>query len=326
MTDPTRPAIAVLDDYQQVAESCADWSSLAADTVFFHDHVDDVDRLALRLRPCAAIVAIRERTPIGRELIERLPNLRLIVTIGTWNAAIDVAAATARGVVVCGTAGGGPAATAELTWALVLALARNLPREVGAVRAGGWQTGDWQTGVGLTLEGRVLGLLGVGRIGRVVARYGAAFGMRVIAWSQNLTAAAAREVGVERVEKADLFRSADVVSIHLKLGERTRGLVGAPELALMKPTAFLVNSSRGPIVDEAALIAALSRRAIAGAGLDVFDREPLPDAHPFRALPNVIATPHVGYVTREVYGQAFPQIVEDIGAWLRGTPIRVLAA
>jgi phosphoglycerate dehydrogenase-like enzyme len=321
MPDKTRPAVAVLDDYQQVAESCADWASLPADTVFFHDHVADEARLAARLRPFQAVVAIRERTRLGRSLIEALPNLRLIVTIGNWNAAIDVAAANARGVTVSGTEGGGPAAPAELTWALVLALARGLPRDVAAVRAGGWQHG-----VGTTLEGKVLGLLGLGRIGQVVARYGAAFGMTPIAWSQNLTAAAAAGHGVERVEKDALFRRADVLSVHLKLGERTRGLVGARELGLMKRTSFLVNTSRGPIVSEPDLIEALSRRAIAGAGLDVFDREPLPAAHPFRHLPNVIATPHVGYVTEEVYRLAFPQIVEDIAAWARGTPIRVLPA
>ncbi len=316
-----RVCIAVLDDYQHIAEACADWASLPGDTVFFHDHVADVAQLAARLRPFDVIVATRERTAFGRDLLERLPNLKLLVTIGNWNAAIDLAAATAQGVSVCGTEGGSSSGPAELTWALILALARNLTRDASAVRTGGWQNT-----IGTTLDGKVLGLLGLGRIGQIVARYGAAFGMHVIAWSQNLTDAAAQRVGVQRVDRDQLFQRSDVVSIHLKLAERTRNLVGGTELALMKKTAFLVNTSRGPIVSEPALVEALSRQAIAGAGLDVFDREPLSDTHPFRFLPNVIATPHVGYVTEETYRQAFPQIVEDIAAWQRGTPMRAISS
>jgi phosphoglycerate dehydrogenase-like enzyme len=312
--------IAVLDDYQQVAAAMADWPSLGdARVVFFHDHVADPAPLAARLEPFDVVVLMRERTRFDAALIARLPNLKLIVSVGMWNAAIDLAAAAARGIVVSGTSGGEPSATPQLTWALILAATRGIAMEAAAVRAGGWQVG-----LGTDLVGKTLGLLGLGRIGQVVARYGQAFGMRAIAWSQNLTAETAAAAGATRVEKDALFREADVLTIHLKLSQRTTDLVGARELALMKPSAWLVNTSRGPIVAEAALIAALQERRIAGAALDVFDEEPLPPHHPFRTLPNVLATPHIGYVTEATYRAAYPQIVEDIRAWRAGQPVRVL--
>ncbi len=315
-------SIAVLDDYQDVASSLADWASLSdARTVFFHDHVADAGLLAARLHPFEVIVLMRERTRLDASMIARLPNLKLIVTVGTWNAAVDMAAAKQRGIVVAGTDGGGPHGPSALTWALVLALTRNVVAEAASVRAGGWQIG-----LGVELAGKTLGLLGLGVLGEAVSRYGAAFGMRTIAWSQNLTAEKAAAVGVERVEKTELFRRSDVISVHLKLSDRSRGLVGAAELGLMKPTAYLVNTSRGPIVDEEALVDALRDRKIAGAGLDVFGEEPLPATHPFRYLPNVIVTPHIGYVTEETYRIAYGQIVADIAAWRVGNPIRVLNA
>ncbi len=239
--------------------------------------------------------------------------------MGMWNAAIDVAACTARGVPVCGTAGGDPDATPALAWGLVLGVTRGIARQAASVAAGGWQVG-----LGTDVKGKTLGILGLGKIGRRVAEFGRVFGMRCVAWSQNLRAEDAAAVGVERVEKDALFREADVLTVHLKLGERTRGLVGARELGLMKPTAFLVNTSRGPIVDEAALIDALRAGRLAGAGLDVFDPEPLPPDHPLRTMPTVLATPHIGYVSRATYEAAFPQMVECIAAWRRGAPVRVL--
>ena len=313
--------IAVLDDYQNVGRSLADWASLAprAHPVFFHDHVASIDQLAARLADFEVVMLMRERTPMGADLIERLPKLKLIVTVGMWNASIDFDAAKARSILVCGTPGGDPAATPALTWGLVLAVTRGIAVQAAALRAGGWQVG-----LGTDIYGKTLGVLGLGKIGQVVAGFGKAFGMNVIAWSQNLTAERAGECGAERVEKDELFRRADVLCVHLKLGERTRGLVGARELDLMKNTAYLVNTSRGPIVDEKALIAVLEERKIAGAALDVFDEEPLPQDHPFRYLPNVLATPHIGYVSEKTYRGAFPDAVEGIRAWLDGKPVRVL--
>jgi len=313
--------VAVLDDYQHVARALADWASLRprAEAVFFHDYVADSDELIKRLQSFEVVVLMRERTGFPAAIIEQLPNLKLIATVGAWNAAIDMDSARSKGILVCGTEGGGPHGPSTLTWALVLAVTRNLFAEAASVRAGGWQTG-----LGIELEGNTLGLLGLGTLGQAVARYGAAFGMRTIAWSQNLTADRARIAGVTRVEKDELFRQSDVVSIHYKLSDRSRGLVGARELGLMKPTAYLVNTSRGPIVEENALLDALQARRIAGAALDVFDREPLPETHPYRFLPNVLATPHVGYVTEETYRRAYAQIVADIRAWLDGKPIRAL--
>ena len=319
MTDDQTPLrIAVLDDYQAVAQGLADWPSLdGAETVFFHDHAPD--GLAARLAPFDVLVLTRERTPLGAELVAALPRLKLVVTMGLWNAAIDVAACRARGIPVCGTAGGDPDATPALAWGLVLGVTRGIARQAASVAAGGWQVG-----LGTDVKGKTLGILGLGKIGRRVAEFGHVFGMRCVAWSQNLRAEDAAAVGVERVEKDALFRDADVLTVHLKLGERTRGLVGARELALMKPSAFLVNTSRGPIVDEAALVEALRAGRLAGAGLDVFDAEPLPQDHPLRTMPTVLATPHIGYVSRSTYEAAFPQAVEDIAAWRRGAPIRVL--
>ena len=319
MSDSIR--IAVLDDYQRNAESFANWLSLepAAKAVFFHDNVSNIEQLVTRLEPFSVVVLIRERTRFGADLIGRLPNLKLIVTIGMANAAIDLEAAKARNIRVSGTDGVDLEATPVLTWALILGITRNLYAEAASVRAGGWQVG-----VGIDLQDKTLALLGLGKIGQVIARYAIAFKMRVIAWSQNLTSDKAAQHGVERVEKDDLFRQADIVSIHLRLSDRTRNLVSEHELSLMKPTAYLVNSSRGPIVSEAALISALQSGRIKGAALDVFDKEPLPLDHPFRFLPNVLATPHVGYVTENYYANAFQQIVENIAAWLEGKPRRVI--
>jgi phosphoglycerate dehydrogenase-like enzyme len=321
MSDSAIASIAVLDDYQQAARGLADWASLAprAQPVFFHDHVADAGSLAARLASFDVVVLMRERTRLDAALLARLPRLKLIVTVGMWNAAIDLDAARKQRIVVSGTTGGDSAATPALTWALILAITRNLHAEATSVRAGGWQVG-----LGVDVNGKTLGLLGLGHIGQAVARLGQAFGMRTIAWSQNLTADKAAEHGVERVDKDQLFRDADVLSVHLKLGERTRGIVGERELALMKPSAYLINTSRGPIVSEAALIEALQARRIAGAALDVFDEEPLAPGHPYRFLPNVLATPHIGYVTENTYRSAYPQIVEGIRAWLDGGPVREL--
>jgi phosphoglycerate dehydrogenase-like enzyme len=314
--------VAVLDDYQQVARALAPWASLpeGSKVEFFHDHRDDEASLAARLAPFDVIVAMRERTPFTRSLFERLPNLRLLVTTGLRNAAIEVAAATELGITVSGTEGL-PYPTAELTWGLILALARKIPAEDRALRAG-----TWQTSLGVGLQGKTLALLGLGRLGSQVARIGAAFGMRPVAWSPNLTAERAAAGGAELATKDQLFRRADVLSIHLVLSERTRGLVGARELALLKPSALLINTSRGPIVDEPALLAALTAGELGGAGLDVFDREPLPATHPLLGVSNTVLTPHLGYVTEETYRIFYGQALEDIQAHLVGKPLRVLSA
>ena len=312
--------IAVLDDYQSVAARFADWSDVPGpvDVVEFSDHLDDDDALVERLTPFDVVVAMRERTPFPRSLLERLPNLRLLVTTGKRNAAIDVAAAAERGVTVCGTASHA-AGPVELTWALILAVARHVPEEDASVRAGGWQ----ET-VGTDLAGATLGVLGLGRLGERVARIGQAFDMDVVAWSQNLTDERAAEVGVRRVGKDELFATADVLTVHLVLSDRTRGLVGRDELAAMKSSAILVNTSRGPIVDEAALLEALHSCRIAGAGLDVFDAEPLATDHPLRSAPRTVLTPHLGYVTEQTYEIFFREAVEDVAAFVAGRPIRVL--
>jgi phosphoglycerate dehydrogenase-like enzyme len=312
--------IAVLDDYQDAARRMADWSRLpaGAELAVFRDHVADLEAVAARLASFDVVVAMRERTPFPRALLERLPRLRLLVTTGMRNAAIDLQAAADRGVLVCGT-GGLPYPTAELAWGLVLALARRIPREDRATREG-----RWQETVGLGLNGKTLGVLGLGTLGSRVARFGRAFEMDVLAWSQNLTAERAAEIGAVRVDRDELLARSDVVTIHLVLSERTRGLIGARELGLMKRTAYLVNTSRGPIVDEAALVRALRDGTIAGAGLDVYDEEPLPPDHPLRGLPNTVITPHLGYVTEETYRIFYGQALEDILAYLRGEPVRVL--
>ncbi|MBV9935084.1 MAG: D-2-hydroxyacid dehydrogenase family protein [Actinobacteria bacterium] len=309
--------VAVLDDYQGVARSIVPWPD-GLDVTAFTDHAPDEAEVVRRLQGFDVVVAMRERTAFPRSVLERLPDLKLLVTTGPRNAAIDVAAANERGVTVSGT-WGIVSNTVELTWALMLAVVRGLPDEVAAVRSGGWQQG-----LGRDLNGKTLGVLGVGNIGSQVAHIAQAFGMGVIAWSQNLTDERAEGVGAKRVEKEDLFRRADIVTVHLVLSDRTRGLIGRDELALMKPTAFLINTSRGPIVDNDALVDALERKAIAGAGLDAFAVEPLPADHPYRRLPNVVATPHIGYVTEDCYRIFYDQIVEDITAWRGGAPVRVL--
>ena len=313
--------IAVLDDYQSVAARFSDWSGVPepVDVVAFSDHLDDEDALVERLTPVDVVVAMRERTPLPRSLLERLPNLRLPVTTGKRNAAIDVAAAAERGVPVCGTASHA-AGPVELTWALLLAVARHVPQEDAAVRAGGWQ----ET-VGTDLAGATLGVLGLGRLGERVARIGQAFDMDVVAWSQNLTDARAAEVGVRRVDKDELFATADVLTVHLVLSDRTRGMVGRKELERMKPSAILVNTARGPIVDEAALLDALHGGGIAGAGLDVFDSEPLAADHPLRDAPGTVLTPYLGYVTERTYEIFFREAVQDVAAFLAGSPVRVLS-
>jgi phosphoglycerate dehydrogenase-like enzyme len=314
-------AIAILDDYQNVALRMADWSGLQKDhrIVVFNQRLPDVEAAARALAEFDVIGIMRERTPFQRALIEKLPKLRLLVTTGKRNASIDLEAAKAHGVTVCNTGGAGRA-TAELAIALMLALARHLREEFHAMRPGG----GWQTTLGFDLEGRTLGILGLGNLGARVGRIAAAMGMKPIAWSQNLTPEQASERGAERVEKDELFRRSDVVSIHLILSDRTRGLVGARELGLMKPTALLINTSRGPIVDEAALLAALKEKRIAGFGGDTFDVEPLPSDHPLRSEPRALLTPHLGYVTEETYRDFYGGMVQAIEAWLAGKPTNVL--
>ena len=319
------PRVAILDDYAGLALGLADWSpvQIRSEVTVFDRHLSEAEA-ADALRPFDVICTVRERMALPRTLIERLPNLKLITIIGKSLPNLDMAAASERGVLVAHSNFASPRysavrdATPELAWGLMIATVRNLAEEHRGMRDGGWQTTT-----GMTLSGKTLGLLGLGRIGRRMAEYANAFGMQVIAWSQNLTEEAATAVGARRVEKATLFEESDVVSIHMVLSERTRGLVAEPELALMKPQAYLINTSRGPIVDEAALIAALKNGSIAGAGLDVYDVEPPPADHPLRALPNVTLSPHLGYVTREILAAFYSDTVEAVAAWLNGTPIRI---
>lgn len=312
--------LAILDDYQRVALDMADWSSLPGDIeiTVFGDNLADLDAVAQRLQPFEIIAAMRERTPFPRALFKKLPNLKLLVTSGMRNGAFDMAAAAEHGVTVCGT-GGVSAATEEMIWALIQAVVRQLPQQDRATRAG-----RWQTSVGWNLAGRTLGLVGLGQLGGRTAEIANFFNMRVIAWSENLTAERARDCGAELVSKEALFRQADVVSIHLILSERTRGLIGADDLARMKPEAYFVNTSRGPIVDEAALVDVLRRGGIGGAALDVYDQEPLPGDHPFLRLENTIISPHMAYVTEENLIKFHRETVEDIAGWLNGSPVRVL--
>jgi len=309
--------VAVLDDYQQVALTMADWKSLEpeGEVQAFADNLVDPPRLAQRLHTFDAAVLMRERTPFPRALLDRLPNLRLIVTAGMRNTSIDVAAATEKGVLVAGT-DMLAYPTAELTWGLIIGLLRHIPFEAGEMRAGAWQTT-----MGRGLHGKTLGVLGLGRLGAQVAAVGKAFGMSIAAWSQNLTAERAAAAGARLVSKEALFAEADVVTIHLVLSDRTRGLVSAAELGRMKPTAYLINTSRGPIVDTKALLETLRARRIAGAALDVFDQEPLPADHPLRRLDNVVLTPHLGYVLEENYRLLYPQAVEAIRAFMTGKPV-----
>ena len=304
--------VAILDDYQDVALRLADWSAVRrrAEITVFNDHLADPAAVVERLRPFDVVCVMRERTPLSRDILQQLPRLKLIASTGPRNAAIDMRVAAERGIVVTAT-GYESTPTIELSWALILASARHLASEAASVRDGGWQTR-----IGSNLRGKCLGVIGLGNIGKEVARIALAFGMTVIAWSQNLTGEIASAAGATLVDKDALFRQADIVTIHLILSRRTSGLVGAAELALMKPTAWLVNTSRGPIVDEAALIEALQARSIAGAALDVFEIEPLPADHPFRRLDNVLATPHIGYVTEELYRTFYGDGAASIAAWL----------
>jgi len=312
--------IAVIDDWQNVARGVVDWSTLAAvgQVHFLHDYPADTTTMVERLKGFDVICVMRERSTFDKPLLQGLPNLKLLVTGGMRNAAIDLPAAKALGIQVCGTDSYKHAAP-ELTWALIMASTRNLLAEANSLRAG-----HWQEGLGGDLHGQTLGILGLGSIGQKVAQFAQVFGMRVIAWSENLTPQRAAESGVTWVSKRELFEQADILTIHLVLSERSRGLVDAEALGWMKPTARLVNTARGPIVDEAALLQALSNGRLAGAALDVYAEEPLPVDHPLRHLPNVLATPHVGYVSEQNYRQFYQQMIEDIQAWAEGTPIRVL--
>jgi phosphoglycerate dehydrogenase-like enzyme len=312
--------IAILDDYQSVAANMPAMERLAGrvDVRAFTDHLSDQDALAVQLEPFDCIIAMRERTPLPGALLERLPRLRLLITTGMANVAIDLVAATELGIQVCGTASL-PYPTVELTWALILTLVRRIPQETAALR-----DGRWQVGLGGDLNGRTLGIIGLGKLGTRVAHVANAFSMNVLAWSTNLTGEQARERGASRVEFDELLAQSDVVTIHSKLSERTRGLIGQREFGLMKPSAFLVNTSRGPIIDETALIEALQAGHIAGAALDVYEQEPLPAGHPLLQLPNLLATPHIGYVTQANYETYFREAVEDIEAWLDGRVLRPL--
>ncbi|HWW29701.1 MAG TPA: D-2-hydroxyacid dehydrogenase family protein [Steroidobacteraceae bacterium] len=304
--------IAVLDDYQGAALKLADWTAVArrAHIDVFNDHLADADAVVKRLLPYDIVCVMRERTPLRREIIERLPNLKMIASTAPRNASIDMQAAADHNVTVLHT-GYFSSPTVELTWALILAGARHITSETAAVRGGGWQQR-----LGDDMAHKTLGIVGLGGIGSKVAKVGMAFGMNLIAWSQNLTAEKAAAAGATLVSKEELLRQADVVSIHLVLSERTKGLIGASELALMKPTARLVNTSRGPIVQEAALIQALASHRIAGAAIDVYDTEPLPLDHPYRNMPNLLATPHIGYVSRGLYERFYRDTVSNIIAWL----------
>ncbi|WP_289329071.1 D-2-hydroxyacid dehydrogenase family protein [Pseudomonas sp. 'CRE Jenny 4'] len=312
--------IAVLDDWQNVASDVVDWSTLDSVSMvhFLHDYPADTATMIERLKGFEVICLMRERSTFDKALLQGLPKLKLLVTGGMRNAAIDLPAAKALGIQVCGTDSYKHAAP-ELTWALIMASTRNLLAEANSLRAGGWQVG-----LGGDLHGKTLGILGLGSIGQKVAKFAQVFGMRVIAWSENLTPERAAESGVTWVSKRELFEQADILTIHLVLSERSRGLVDAQALGWMKPTARLVNTARGPIVDEQALVQALRSGRLAGAALDVYAQEPLPADHPFRHLPNVLATPHVGYVSEQNYRQFYQQMIEDIQAWAKGVPIRGL--
>ena len=312
--------LAIIDDYEELALEFGDWDNLPTEIQIdvFNDHLDEETSIANRLLPYEILVIMRERTLFSRSLIERLSNLKLLVTTGPRNQSIDLAACSEKGIVVCGTESKkGP--PAEHTWALILALLKSIPQADRATRMG-----RWGGAVTTELKGKTLGVLGLGRLGTKVAQVGLAFGMKVIAWSQNLTESRASEVGALRVEKDELLTESDIISIHLVLSDRTRGLVGAREIGLMKPTAYIVNTSRGPIIEERVLIEALKAEKIAGAGIDVFDTEPLPPDHPILTLTNTVITPHIGYVSRENFQTYFKQASEDVAAWLNGQPIRIL--
>ncbi|CAH1194814.1 Glycerate dehydrogenase [Paenibacillus allorhizoplanae] len=312
---------AILDDYQQVALTSADWSQIMdkVEVTRIDRHIDHIDELVEQIADCEIIVIMRERTPFRAELLARLPKLKLLITTGMRNASVDMTAAASQGIIVCGTGGAGNA-TAELTWALLLGLARNIVTEHNAVR-----NGQWQSTVGADLYGKTLGVIGLGNLGTKIAKFGQAFGMDVIAWSQNLTKERADEVGVGlAASKEELLAISDFVSIHLVLSDRTRGLIRAEDLKRMRPSAYLINTSRAPIVDQAALAEALQGGWIAGAAVDVFEVEPLPKDDIYRSLPNLLTTPHIGYVAKANYEAFYKQVVEDIEAYLSGTPIRRL--
>jgi phosphoglycerate dehydrogenase-like enzyme len=311
--------VAVLDDYQGVALPSADWSPLngKANITVFRDHLTDSTALVERLKPFNVLSVMRERTPLTRAILEQLPNLKLIASTGFRNASIDLAAANEHGITVCHT-GYSAHGAMEMTWALILAMLRNIPAEFASV-----QKGQWQISVADDLQGKTIGIVGLGSIGARIANIAQAFGMNIVAWSQNLTPESAEKHGAQLVSKEELFRSADIVTIHLVLSSRTKGIIGTPEFARMKPTAYFVNTSRGPLVEEEALISALRSRAIAGAALDVYDLEPLPPSHPFRSLDRLLVTPHIGFVTKETYRIFYRDTVENIVAWLGGKPIRV---
>jgi D-3-phosphoglycerate dehydrogenase len=314
---------AILDDYQDIALKAADWSPVAKDLDIkvFNQPLGSQDQVIKALADFEIICGMRERTPFPRAVISALPKLKLLITTGARNASFDLAAAKDHGVTVCGTPSfGNP--TAGLTIGLMLELTRRIGFENARMKAGE----PWQITIGPDLEGQTLGVIGLGKLGARVAKTAQALGMKVVAWSQNLTPEKCREAGVEYAAKDDLFGQADFVSLHVILSQRSRGLVGAKELGLMKPTAYLVNTSRGPIVDEAALIATLKDKRIAGAALDVFDVEPLPRDHPFRKMDNVVLTPHLGYVSMQNYQHYFKGVVEDIRGWLDGKPVRTMSA
>lgn len=313
--------IAVLDDYQQAAVRFADWASLPkeAKVDFYHDHLDSPEALVARLADYDALCVMRERTAITRDLIARLPKLKLIATTGMRNAAIDMAAAKEAGIVVCGT-GSPQTSTSELVWLHILTLARGMLDEQA-----GLQAGRWQVGVGKDLYGATLGLVGLGRIGQQVTRVANAFGMKVLAWSPNLTPERAAAAGAQQVSKNDLFAKSDFIAIALQLSERTRGVIGRTEIDQMQPHAYLINTSRAGLLDESALLDALANKRIAGAGIDVFETEPLPRHHPLRTLPNVVLTPHIGYVSQGTYRQYHQETVENLLAWVNGAPIRVIS-
>ncbi|GAA1852042.1 D-2-hydroxyacid dehydrogenase family protein [Brevibacterium marinum] len=311
--------IVVLDDYQSVASGYAEWDTLGAEVEFVSRPIRDTEDLMRVVSGAEVVVAMRERTLFSAARLSQLRDLKLLVTTGRVNASIDLDAARAQGIVVCGTEST-TSATPELTWGLILSVLRSIPTEDAAVRSGGWQST-----VGGDLLGHRLGVIGLGRLGAQVARVGAAFGMDVVAWSQNLDEARAAEVGVEAVSKQELFATSDVLTVHYKLSERSRGLVAAEELSLMKPTSILVNTSRAGLVDTEALVAVLEAGRIRGAGIDVYDTEPLPSDHALRSAPRTVLTPHLGYVTDETYRIFFTQAVEAIAAWMAGEPIRQLS-
>ena len=314
---------AILDDYQNVALKFADWSPITkeVDVKVFNDPIGGPEAVIKALQGFAVIVMMRERTPFPRQVIEGLPDLKLLITTGARNNSIDLKAAAERGVTVCGTGGAGNP-TAGIVFGLMLELTRHIGFENARLKAGAL----WQTTIGRDLEGLTLGIVGFGKLGHRVATIANAFGMKVIAWSQNLTPDKAKEGGAEYASKEDLFRNSDFVSIHYQLSDRSRGLITGADIARMKPSAYLINTARAPIVDQAALLKALQEKKIAGAGLDVFEVEPLPLGHPYRKLDNVVLTPHLGYVSEQNYRKYFPDIVEDIRAWLDGKPVRVIQA